>query len=132
MFALSAMFFSVAAYAPERDPGLIQILNDLGWITFVAPVGMTVGQLFLLALAIYFDRGRIPVFPKWVAHYALATALVMAPAALSAVFRTGPFAWDGLISFWVRNIAYATFLVVMFFVMRTTLASQVRYEGLAQ
>jgi hypothetical protein len=132
MLTLSSIFFSVAAFHPGRDPNLVQVLHDLAWITFVAPVGMTVGQLVMLALAIYFDRSREPVFPKWVAHYALVTGIVMAPAALSAVFQSGPFAWDGFISFWVRNIAYATFLIVMFFVLRTTLARQVRNEGLAQ
>jgi hypothetical protein len=131
LFALSNIFFSVAAFRPEQDPNLLQLLNDLAWITFVAPIGMTVGELFLLALAVYFDRARDPVFPRWVGHYALVTAIVMAPAALAAVFKTGPFAWDGFISFWVRNIAYAAFLIVMFFVVRTALARQVRDEGLA-
>lgn len=132
MLTLSSIFFSVAAFNPGRDPNLVQVMHDLAWITFVAPVGMTVGQLMLLALAIYFDRGHKPVFPKWVGHYALVTAILMVPAVFSAVVHSGPFAWDGFISFWVRNTAYATFLVVMFFVIKTLLDRQVREEGLAQ
>ncbi len=40
IFALAATFFATAAFRPDRDPELVQVLNDLGWIVFVAPVGM--------------------------------------------------------------------------------------------
>ena len=55
IFALSNVFFLVAAFRPERDPALVQLLNDLAWIVFIAPVGMVVSQFVLLALAVYFD-----------------------------------------------------------------------------
>ena len=37
IFALSAIFFAAAAYRPDRDSDLVLVLNDLGWIVFVAP-----------------------------------------------------------------------------------------------
>jgi hypothetical protein len=129
IFALANIFYLVAAFRPERNPDLIMLLNDMAWIIFIAPVGMIVGQNVLLGLAIYFDGGPNPVFPRWVGHFSIATAVAIAPAACAAVFRTGPLAWDGLVSFWLRNGAYATFLVVMFFVLRATLIRQARDEG---
>ena len=60
IFALSAIFFAAAAYRPGRDPDLILVLNDLGWIVFVAPVGMALIQNLMLALAIYYDNGPVP------------------------------------------------------------------------
>jgi hypothetical protein len=103
----------------------------MAWITFIAPVGMIVGQNLLLGLAVYFDGGPNPVFPRWVAPFSIATAVAIAPAALAAVVKTGPLAWDGLVSFWLRNGAYATFLVVMFFVVRAALHRQAVEEGVA-
>jgi len=131
VFALANIFYLVAAFRPERNPELTMLLNDMAWITFIAPVGMIVGQNLLLGLAVYFDRGPNPVFPRWVGHFSVATALAMAPAALASIVKTGPLAWDGLLSFWLRNGAYAAFLVVMFFVVRGALQRQAVEEGVA-
>jgi hypothetical protein len=133
IFALANIFFLVAAFRPERNPELIMLLNDMAWIVFIAPVGMIVGQNLLLGLAVYFDTGNSnpnPVFPRWVGHFSIATAVAIAPAALAGAFRTGPLAWDGLISFWLRNGAYAAFVVVMFFVLRAALHRQAVEEGI--
>ncbi|MGE2715081.1 hypothetical protein ACQI4L_13560 [Mycolicibacterium litorale] len=127
--ALSNIFFLVAAFRPDRDPDLVMVLNDLAWIVFIAPVGMVVTQFVLLALAVYFDDGPDPVFPRWVGHYSLATGVAMIPAAGAAVFQTGPLAWDGVLSFWLRNGAFALFVVVMFFVLRRAVLRQARDEG---
>ena len=129
IFALSNVFFLVAAFRPDRDPALIQLLNDLAWIVFIAPVGMVVAQFVLLALAVYFDDRTDPVFPRWVGHFSLAVAAAMVPAAGAAVFQTGPLAWDGLWSFWVRNGVYAAFVVVMFFVLRRAVYRQAVDDG---
>lgn len=129
IFALSNILFLVAAFRPERDPALIMLLNDLAWILFVAPVGMVVSQFALLAVAVYFDDGPDPVFPRWVGHYSVATAVAMIPAAGAAVFHTGPMAWDGLLAFWLRNGAFAAFVIVMFFVLRRAVLRQAIEEG---
>ncbi|RAV18448.1 hypothetical protein DQP55_02425 [Mycolicibacterium sp. GF69] len=132
IFALSNIFFLVAAFRPDRSPEVVLVLNDLAWIVFIAPIGMVVTQFVVLAVAIYFDDGPEPVFPRWVGHYSLATGLAMVPAAGAAVFQTGPLAWDGLLSFWVRNGAFALFVVVMFFVLRRAVLKQAHEEGVAR
>jgi hypothetical protein len=128
-FALSNIFFLVAAFRPERDPELTMLLNDLAWIVFIAPIGMVFCQFMLLAVAVKFDTGPRPVFPRWVGTYSLLTGLAMMPSACAAVFQTGPLAWDGLISFWLRNGAFAAFMVVMFFVLRTAVLRQAVEDG---
>lgn len=131
LFALSNILFAVTAFRPERDAELTQLFNDLSWIVFVAPIGMLVAQFALLALAVFSDDRDSPVFPRWVAPYSLLTAVAMAPAAAAAVVRDGPFAWNGVVSFWLRNGAFALFVVVMFFVLRSALQRQAREEGVA-
>jgi hypothetical protein len=132
LFALSDIFYLVAAFRPDRSPELVQLLNDMAWMIFIAPVGAFVAMNLLLAAAIYFDSGPNPVFPRWVGHYTVATALAMAPAVGAAIFKTGPLAWNGVVSFWVRNSAFALFVVVMFFVLRAVLQRQAVEEGVAQ
>jgi hypothetical protein len=124
LFAIADLFWLIAAFRPERDPGQIQLLNDLAWITFVAPVGMIVAENICLGTAVYLDRRPEPIFPRWVGAFSLAVAAVMVPSAGAAVVRDGPLAWDGAISFWLRNTGYAAYLVVMFFVLRRAIARE--------
>ncbi|MEU4314199.1 hypothetical protein [Nocardia sp. NPDC024068] len=124
IFALADIFYLVAAFRPGRDPELILLLNDMAWIIFIAPVGVLVAQNLLLAAAVYFDNGPQRVFPRWVGHFAVATAIAMAPATAAAVVTSGPLAWDGALSFWLRGGAFALFIAVMFVVLRRTLRRQ--------
>lgn len=126
LFALADLFWLIAAFRPERDPHLLLLLNDLAWITFVAPVGMVIGQNLCLALGIFFDAHDEPIFPRWVGVVSVVTAVAMAPSAAAAAVQTGPLAWNGAISFWLRIGAYAVFLVVMFFAARAAVAREER------
>jgi hypothetical protein len=56
----------------------------------------------------------------------------MAPAAGAAVFSTGPLAWNGTVSFWLRNGAFALFVVVMSVVLRNVLHRQASEEAVAR
>jgi hypothetical protein len=132
LFALADIFYLTAAFRPARSPELIELLNDMAWMIFIAPVGAFVAMNLLLGLAVYFDDGPNPVFPRWVGHYSVATALAMAPAVGAAVFTSGPLAWNGAISFWLRNGAFTLFVVVMFFVLRNVLHRQAVQEGVAR
>ncbi len=113
LFFLADLFWLIAAFRPERDPQLTQLFNDLAWISFTGQVGFIVAQCVFLALAILLDRQAEPIFQRWVAHFNLLVAAAIAPAAFVATTLTGPLAWDGLVSFWIRNGAMALWLVVM-------------------
>ena len=102
------------------------LFNDLAWITFSVMVSYLIAQCLLLALAIYWDRNDTKVFRPWVAHFNVATAVALMPAAFTALALDGPFAWDGLLSFWLKNIAIATWIVVMGVVLGRTIMRQRR------
>jgi hypothetical protein len=118
LLAIADLFWLIAAFRPDRDPNIIQMLNDFAWIVFTAPVGMIVGQCLCIAIAVWLDKHAVPIFPKWVAPFCVLIAALMVPAAAAAAVQTGPLAWNGFISFWLRVVSYGTFLVVMFFVLR--------------
>ena len=131
LFALADIFFLTAAFRSGRNPELVMLLNDMAWIIFIAPVGALVAMNLLLAAAIHFD-GPNPVFPRWIGLYSLVTALAMAPAVGAAICKTGPLAWDGAVSFWLRNGSFALFVLVMFFVLRGVLHRQAVEEGVTR
>ena len=128
LFAIADLCWLVAAFRPDRSPDLVQLLNDLAWIIFTAPVGMFVAGNIVLALAVYLDARPTPVFPRWIGHVNILIAAAVAPAACAAVVRTGPLAWNGAISFWLKIGAFGAFLVVMFFALRTAINRQALEE----
>jgi hypothetical protein len=129
MFALADIAWLVAAFRPERNPQLTLLLNDLAWMAFITPVGFIIAQNFCLALGIYMDAQAKPVFPRWVGHFNIATALLMAPAAFALMHIKGPLAWDGILSFWLRIGTYISYVVVMFLVVRSAINRQALEQG---
>jgi hypothetical protein len=129
LFCVADLFWLLAAFRPERDPALIQLFNDLAWVTFTGQVGFLVAQSVFLALAVYLDRQPEPVFSPWVGHFNLLVAVALAPAAFTALAMDGPIAWNGLLSFWVKNGAIAAWIVVMSAVLGQAIYRQRREEG---
>ena len=115
-FILADYCWGVAAFRPDRDPQLISLLNDMAWFLFIAPVGSIVQNL-CLAASIYLDERPDPVFPRWVAHFNVAAALLLAPSAFSVLVKTGPLAFNGTVSFTLRIAVLACWIVVMFVVL---------------
>lgn len=116
-FILADYCWGVAAFRPDRDPQLISLLNDMAWFFFIAPVGTIVVQNLCLAISIYLDDRPDPIFPRWVAHFNIITAVLLIPGAFSFLFKTGPLAWDGAVSFTLRVVVLGSYLVVMFLVL---------------
>jgi hypothetical protein len=112
LFLIANVCWLVAAFRPERDPELTQLLNDLAWIAFTTEVPFLIAQSVIVALAIYFDGSLRPVLPRWVAHFNLLVAAAFIPAAFVGLALSGPLAWDGALSFWLKNIAVAIWIVV--------------------
>ncbi len=112
-FLTATIFWLLAAFRPHRPPALTQLYNDLAWITFTCGVPFLVALCLFLAVAIYLDQQERPVFARWVGHFNLVILVALVPAGFAGLTLTGPFAWNGVLSFWVKNIAIAVWLVVM-------------------
>jgi hypothetical protein len=124
LFCIADLFWLIAAFRPDRDPALVQLFNDMAWVTFTSQVTFLIAQNVFLALAIFLDRQTRPVFPRWLAHFNLLTAAAMAPASLAAMMLDGPLAWDGALSFWTKNIAIAAWIVTMTLALGRTIYRQ--------
>jgi hypothetical protein len=99
-----SLMFSLAAFRPDRDPRIVALLYDMGMLSFVGSLGCFVTQYMVFAIAIFLDKRGI--FPKWLGYmsiWGLVTELVATPI---WIFRDGPYAWDGLISFWLGTLIF--------------------------
>jgi hypothetical protein len=120
-FLTATVFWLLAAFRPDRAPALTQLDNDLAWITFTCGVPFLVAQSVFLAIAIYLDEQRKPVFQRWVGHFNVVIAIALLPPGFAALAQSGPFAWNGILSFWVKNVAIALWIVVMAVAVRRAL-----------
>ena len=98
--SFSAFFWVAAAFRPERDPALIQLLTDLGWLCIDLQYACTTLQMFAAAFVGLADKSRIPLFPRWVCYFTIWCGLSFLPASLTGVLKTGPFAWSGFLSYY--------------------------------
>ena len=112
-FLTATVFWLIAAFRPERSPDLTLLLNDLAWITFTCAVPFLIAVCVFLAVSIAWDEQDEPVFPRWVARFNVVIAIALVPAAFAGLTLSGAFAWNGFLSFWVRNIAIALWITVM-------------------
>lgn len=111
-FYIPVVLWQTAAFRLDRDPAIIQTLNDIGWIMIQWPFGLAAMQNIVIAAVIFADRGRPPVFPRWLGYFNVWIAIALAAGVLVPYFKTGPFAWDGLFGFWLPAGFYMTWIAV--------------------
>lgn len=97
----------VGAMRPERDPKLIGALYDMGFLAFSGTMGIFLIGSMIWALAILLDKNN--VLPKWFGYFNLCNALTEVVVATCCIYKTGPFAWNGAIAFYINMVVFAVY-----------------------
>jgi len=118
------LLWATASFRPEENAELVRVLNDMGWITFLWPVGTFVVQVVATGLATLSDKNEQPIFPRWFGFFCLWCALLFLPGVMLIFFKTGPFAWNGLLVFWLGVVAFFGWYTVTFTVLRASIIRQ--------
>jgi hypothetical protein len=118
------MLWAGAAFRPERAPELIVLLNDMAWITFLWPVPPFFLQVVATGFAILSDQSEQTILPRWSGFFCLWCAVMFLPGLLLIFFQTGPFAWNGLLTFWLGATVFFTWYVVMSVVLGKSILRQ--------
>jgi hypothetical protein len=117
LFLVPTMLMQAAAFRPDRDADLIQLIHDAGWLPFIGAFAPAVIQNLVIAAAVFRDTEE-KVLPRWLGYFNVWVALLFLPAALLYYFKTGPFAWDGVFVFWLPLSVFGAWFIVMFVVFR--------------
>lgn len=113
-FLLMPITWAALAFRPEEmDPRFLQIMNDWVWFVFLLSWPPFAIFMIFIAVAIFRDYHVPSTYPRWVAFFNLWCAVLIFPAGLIEFFTTGPFAYDGLISFWFVYIVFFGWMLVM-------------------
>lgn len=116
---LAAFMFLTAALRPDRDPRILALLYDTGLLSFVGSLGCFATQYLILAVAIFLDRKK--VFPNWFAYVSVWQVVTELLAAPVFVFRRGPFAWNGVISFWEGTAIFGVYIACLIMLVRKSI-----------
>lgn len=121
---IPVMLWWTAAFRPERPAEFIRLLNDVAWMIFIVGFVPYVAWALAVGLAILSDVAPEPIFPRWSGYLGIFVALVQIPPVTLIFFKTGPMAWDGLISWWLPAIDFFGWIVVMMVLTATAARRQ--------
>ena len=113
MFLIEAMFWAIASYRVDRSPELTLLLSDIAWFWTVMPFSLIFLQALTIGTAILADKGIRPVFPRWLAFFNFWAAMMYVPGVLMVFFKSGPFAWNGILAFWIPASFYLLWFTIM-------------------
>jgi hypothetical protein len=108
--SFSACFWAIAAFRPERNPELIQFSTDTGWLIIDLQYTCTTLQMVAFALCVLADKkgqaNGTPLMPNWACYLSIFCGCTFFPASLTGVLQTGPFAWNGVMSYYFPYFAW--------------------------
>ena len=111
---IMCLVWGTASFRPdELAPDTTRMLNDLAWFFFLFSFAPFSIWLIAVGLAIIWDEREAAPFPRWAAYLNFWLALLFVPAVLMIFFKSGAFAYNGLIAFWVPTLAFFGWVMVM-------------------
>jgi MFS family permease len=113
-----AIWWLIAAFRPDRDTQITQMLNDMSWLQLIGGITIFLPMPLAVALASLTDSSPEPVFPRWAGFANIWLMVLIIPDQLIFFFYTGPFAWNGLFGFWIPLTAFAGWFILTFVLLR--------------
>ena len=113
------MMWGIAAFRPDRNVEITLVLNDLAWLFATMIFSPYIPQFLAFAIEILRDKQPVPLFPRWVGWLNVWIAVSGIPVLFIFFFKTGPFAWNGIISFWLPfGIFFVGYAITIFYLFR--------------
>ncbi|MET0545199.1 MAG: hypothetical protein ABWZ40_02710 [Caulobacterales bacterium] len=99
---LPPIMWGTAAFSPDRPAEVTLLMHEFANLTLVTTDQYYMFLFFPLAyLSIRQKVDPNSPFTKWYGWYTLWTAIVFEVGPLGFLPRTGPFAWDGVVVYWL-------------------------------
>ena len=123
-------FWLALAYRPGViPPETMQLINDFCWLVFIGAYPPGLIQNISIGLCILGDKNPQKAFPRWVGYANFWFAFGFMVGALLPFFQTGPFAWNGLIGFWVAALCFFGWIIVMWWATVNAIRQEAEQEA---
>ena len=132
---LPGVIWGLIAFDAARHPDISWTLNQFANLLLVSTDQYYMFQMVAIAyVGLKANPDPLSAFPRWLCFLNIFVAIVFAVGGPSFFFKHGPFAWDGLIVFWLPTIGFFIWLVATNVCMwraltRQEAASSTHWEG---
>lgn len=125
-FVFPPVIWGLAAFSITRNPEITVMLNEAAWLSFLTPAAFFPLQTIPIAIVALTSRDDVlePAFPRWIGWLTLWNAMTGSLGPFAQIFKSGPFAWNGLIPFYLPTIVFGLWMGAMAFVMFRSLKRQ--------
>ncbi|MCW3040945.1 MAG: hypothetical protein JWM31_2850 [Solirubrobacterales bacterium] len=110
IFISCCLWIGAAYRAGNADPDVTVALNDAAWFGFLVGWVMLALQMATTAAITLHDKRADPLVPRWFSWAAAVGAVLLVTANGCAVTKTGPFAWDGVLGYYLPMAIWGTWL----------------------
>lgn len=131
-FIYLAFFWQVATFRVDRPAADIQLANDMAWVPFIGLTATAAMQSAVYGVSILLDKRPNPVFPRWLGYFNLWAALLFCPGTFNVFFKTGPLAWDGLISYYLPLGVFFAWMFLNSWALLKAIDHQVQEEAMVE
>lgn len=127
LFFLPPVLWGVAAFTPERDPGLTLLMHELASLMFFTPVSLFPFQTIAIAVvALSAKQDEFSPFPRWMGFFSVWMAVTAEAGVCAMLFKWGPFAWDGLFVFYLPLGVFGVWITTLLMLMLGAIGRQQR------
>jgi hypothetical protein len=107
------MVWGTAAFRPGHlSPDTTRMLNDFAWFLFLFDWAPFTVWVATFGVAVLLDETGTCLYPRWVGYMSLWMAFLFVPAALIIFFKSGAFAFNGVIAMYVPTFMFFLWIMV--------------------
>lgn len=111
--------WALMAFRPdEYHPSTVQMFADFAYFLALFSVPVFGGWCVTIAMPIMMANEGEEPFPRWVAYANLWAAVLYIPGMLILFFKSGVFAWHGIVALWIPFTAFFLWILVMSYAMQ--------------
>jgi len=121
---LNGGFWIGAAYRQEAGADIVVALNDTAWFGFLLGWVFLSLQMIATAMVALGEASAEPTIPRWISKASIAGAILLACAGGPAFTKSGPFAYHGLLGFYMPMVIWGVWLDLHAWFLRKSLLAE--------
>jgi hypothetical protein len=109
---IGSAFWLTGSYRPKAlDPSILQLFYDMPWLLINLAYAVTTMQMIAMGVAFLRDKREKPLFPRWLSWMGIWVGVSFALELFLPYFKTGPFARQGVVNFWIEFFLWFFWIV---------------------
>jgi hypothetical protein len=109
---IGSAFWLTGSYRPKAlDPSILQLFYDMPWLLINLAYAVTTMQMIAMGVAFLRDKREKPLIPRWLSWMGIWVGVSFALELFLPYFKTGPFARQGFVNFWIEFFLWFFWIV---------------------